>query len=374
MKESIILPATLRPNLGRILAVLPGLLISAVVGAGLFYVGLGGTNWTLLAVGAFFCIIAVGVLLNIWCRLTLTEEHFEFKGIFKNVNCRWEDVESFLPMSKVAIGWNYVPERKKLTVMRKLNRGMGTEASIPGQFGGMSSVELAAFMNKLRIARQTAPPLSPERAFGLAVSAILTELNGQRHDCLLGDMPGYSLKAQMNKVLSSYWDVSNSQAIYETLQWLSEKGHRTEYEAMHEAMSKSNCISEPLQLLDKKVVEKMSAGERKGFERKVACVAKYGGQHPSILAWDLCRLVSVARFGAGAEYLTEAEAWKWIDDAALRLKAAFSSWRELSENYLVGREFWGDPAAREQVEIIQKMLLDKDNSMSPWNRILWDAR
>jgi hypothetical protein len=85
----------------------------------------------------------------------------------------------------------------------------------------------------------------------------------------------------------------------------------------------------------------------------------------------MCRLVSVARFGAGAEYLTEAEAWKWILDAAERLRTAFDSWQELSENYLVGRNFSGFSDSDGSVERIIQSLLDRNNAASIWNQVPW---
>jgi Protein of unknown function (DUF1266) len=39
-------------------------------------------------------------------------------------------------------------------------------------------------------------------------------------------------------------------------------------------------------------------------------------------------------------YLAEDEAWEKIMPAAAKLHATFSSWKELGENYLIGREFW----------------------------------
>lgn len=367
------LPVTLSLNLSRTLVLLASTLLFAVLGGGFIYLRFAEGTWVWLPIGAFFACMAFAAMLGMRSKLTLTSDGFVLKRIFKDMQVRWQDVEDFIPVSQQSIGWNYVPEYSELSLMRKLNRSSGTEASIPGQFGGMSAVDLAILMNKLRIASQSVPPLTAEQKFGLAVSAILTELNGQRHDCLYGDMPGYSLKVQMREMLSEYWGISNAKEMYETLNWLNEEGHRAEYEAMHEALSNAGNVSDPLQLLEKETVEKMSKDEQNGFQLMAAFVSNYGEKHPSILAWDLCRLVSVARFGVGAEYITEMEAWKWILDAALKLQTAFGSWQEMSENYIVGREFWGNHEAREQVKQIQLALLDVTNSESPWNHIPWNT-
>jgi hypothetical protein len=233
----------------------------------------------------------------------------------------------------------------------------------------LTIVLLNGVRTELRIARRVVAPLSPEQQFALAVSAILTGMNGDRHDCLHGNRPGLLLRNQTRTVLSSYWNIKNSKQLIETLQWLSEEGHRAEYEAMYDAISNAWPISNQLQLLDEKVVKKMRSAERKDFQRKFACIVKYRLQYSSILAWDLCRLVSVARFGVGAEYITEDEAWKWILDAAQRLQSAFGSWHELGENYIVGRNFLGFPGSA--AETVYKSLIDRNNTASPWNKIPW---
>jgi len=58
--------------------------------------------------------------------------------------------------------------------------------------------------------------------------------------------------------------------------------------------------------------------------------------------------------------------------AARILQRAFSSWRELGENYLIGREFWSLTQTKQdgdQVRAAYDRLLNDPNS--PWNRISW---
>ncbi len=369
--NTITLPVTLRLNAKRIIALSFSVVVIAAVGTLMVFMGMSSKSTGIAAIGALFCLFSVLVLLSFRAKLTLTEDGFLYKGSFKSLAVRWADVENFEVGDFGAIGWNYLPEYRKLTTMRKINRGGGTEASIPGQFGGMSLSELVTVMNSLRTSCQTVPPFTPEQQFGLAVSAILTEMNGHRHDCLHGDKPGISLKTQALEILSSYWDVSNPEQLEETLQWLSEKGHREEYEVMHGAISNAGPISDPLDLLEEEAVKQMSADERNEFQRQAACVNTCRQKHSSILAWDLCRLVSVARFGAGAGYLTEAEAWRWIRAAAWKLRLTYDSWQEMSDNYLVGREFSGFSDTEKKVERTVVSLLDANNGASVWNQVPW---
>jgi hypothetical protein len=63
-----------------------------------------------------------------------------------------------------------------------------------------------------------------------------------------------------------------------------------------------------------------------------------------LLAWDLSRLIFLARDGYALGYIDENEAWKWIDSAAVVLRESYSSWHDLGSQFLVGRMFWGGVA------------------------------
>jgi Protein of unknown function (DUF1266) len=78
----------------------------------------------------------------------------------------------------------------------------------------------------------------------------------------------------------------------------------------------------------------------------------------------------VARAAFSAGYLDEAKAWQHVEHAAQRLRRTYRSWSEMSENYLLGRRYWGEG------EDLQKyfdaaahwLLTDR---RSPWRRLDW---
>lgn len=369
MDDPILLPRVLRPSVGRFLLALPGMVILAVLGAVLVYVGVTSPQPLALVAGLVLSGLVLFLVLNLWAPLVLTEEGFVLKRAFRELRVRWEDAEEFQVTAKVAIGWNYVAGHKRTSAWRSLNRAEGTEASIPGLYAGLPIAELVQLMNRLRIARQAVPGLSPEQRFGLAVGALLAQMNGHRHDCLHGDIPGQALRLTAHRVLEEAWGVDGPEALRETLRWLSEEGHRGEYEQFARALERP--VPEPLALLDEEQARGMDQAQRKEFVRKVELVAKHRDRHASILAWDLCRLVAVARFGAGASYLSNNEAWTWILGAAARLQETFSSWSELGANYAMGREFWGGEEGLEMYGKAQAWLLDSGNPDSPWNTVPW---
>ncbi len=88
------------------------------------------------------------------------------------------------------------------------------------------------------------------------------------------------------------------------------------------------------------------------------------------LAWDLCRAANVANAGYAAGYLSEQESWDRLMEIARLAQKNFASWRELSDNFLDGREIWSgqrDP----NFAACSQLLLDPKESNSPWNKSAW---
>ncbi len=58
--------------------------------------------------------------------------------------------------------------------------------------------------------------------------------------------------------------------------------------------------------------------------------------------------------------------------AARILRQTFTSWRDLGENYLIGRQFW-DPEEQVQTGSRYRQAFDRllADPASPWNRVPW---
>jgi hypothetical protein len=90
------------------------------------------------------------------------------------------------------------------------------------------------------------------------------------------------------------------------------------------------------------------------------------------VAWDLCRYVNLVGDGYAAGYLTYGEAWADLLPAARDVQKAFSSWKEMSDNFIDGREIWNhgdDP----QFDRCLKLLLDPNEKESVWSQIPWNT-
>lgn len=166
-------------------------------------------------------------------------------------------------------------------------------------------------------------PLTDNQRWALAAAAQLTAINGDSHDTLNPDPVKDS--SDWGVALAHWWDVDDHGEAVEQLQSLKESGHRV------------------------------------GFRAQL--------DH-DVLAWDLVRLINVARWGYAARYLREDEAWSYILDAAAELHRTYGSWEELARDYVLGHDVWaGEPD--EQFNKVTAELLDTDNPLSPWNRVAW---
>ena len=60
-----------------------------------------------------------------------------------------------------------------------------------------------------------------------------------------------------------------------------------------------------------------------------------------VTGWDAGRICFLARACREMNYITEEEAWQYIDIAYEMTKAEFSSWHDMAMSYIVGRSLWG---------------------------------
>jgi hypothetical protein len=69
-------------------------------------------------------------------------------------------------------------------------------------------------------------------------------------------------------------------------------------------------------------------------------------------------------------YLDEKEAWNLLLANARKVQASFSSWQEMSDNFLDGRKIWNE-APDNQFDACSKLLLNPRDPNSPWNQNPW---
>jgi hypothetical protein len=207
-------------------------------------------------------------------------------------------------------------------------------------------------------------PSRRQQLWALATCGILTEANGERHDLLGGasKTPGNVRLAK--QVLSQQWDIHNRRDLLAQLSWIEKGGHRRDFDTITYA------VATPGQL------EKLNAqaDENPSLANAVEVARGSSGRlgARSISGWDYARYVFLCRRGYLVGYLTEGEAWSRIMPAARVMQSTFRSWRELGDNYLIGRRFWSAQATKAsgaQMRQAEARLLS--DRQSPWVRLPW---
>ncbi len=208
-------------------------------------------------------------------------------------------------------------------------------------------------------------PQTPH-AWALATTAIMFEFNADRHDLLAGAVANPDGEAKGKQLLSDWWSVDTKDELLDTLNWLQFEGHRADFDELGRQVSAMNEMqfesTKAAVLIDEQQTHRLDV-VRKNYRLL---------GNKGILAWDLVRYIALCRWGYLAGYLSDVEAWDLIMPAARRLQQTFSSWRDLQENYLIGRDFWSVQQTQKTGDgfraIYEHFIQD---SNSPWNVNSW---
>lgn len=200
---------------------------------------------------------------------------------------------------------------------------------------------------------------TPIQLWCLGLAAITAEYNGERHDLLKhGDRDRY------DNVLRGWWDIHNRRTYLDSLEWVRKEGHRLMF-ADHWGEMLVTSEQEWEQ-----EAESLRKTDPKAFNRKTL-VRHYrrviGAQ--GINAWDLGRVVLLARMAATCDYISESEAWETIWAEAQQAARLFSNWYQYAHSYLVGRQYamgnLDDDNGMAYLRITHRLLSDPS---SPWQR------
>lgn len=189
--------------------------------------------------------------------------------------------------------------------------------------------------------------LSPWQSWGLASGGVLTEINNDSFSTLGFDYA----KGDSDSILSDWWGVHSRENLLEKLRWLFEEGHNGDCQVVLKTFSRDS-VSDPV--LHSFITDRFQALEKDG-----------------LVAWDMMRLVNVARWGYNSKYLSSEEAWGWIHQASVKLRSSFDSWSEAGDNFLLGYQYWdqGNPVSEDWVAAKKKLVASKK---SPWRKNQWN--
>jgi len=207
-------------------------------------------------------------------------------------------------------------------------------------------------------------PSVEQKQWALATTGILTECNRENHNMLAGVECTEQSVAKHTMLLSDWWSINSRKDLLFVLDWIEQVGHRKRFDQMGQYMRTLN--DEQFQNMFRQLPEE----DKSSWD----AVRRYwvGLGRKSLVGWDFCRYIHLCRKGYLLGYLREKEAWSLIMPKARLLQETFDSWRDLGENYLIGREFWSLATTKASgwfyYEAFKRLVDEPD---SPWNTIPW---
>ncbi len=103
-------------------------------------------------------------------------------------------------------------------------------------------------------------------------------------------------------------------------------------------------------------------GDRSDPQKRAAATER------DLLAWDIARLVHVARSARHARFLEESEGWTYVLAAGAQLAGAFRGWDDFARSFLRGRMAWAAASDAKLEGAIERLLAEP---ASTWNRRAW---
>lgn len=204
-----------------------------------------------------------------------------------------------------------------------------------------------------------------QKEWALATTGILTECNRENHNMLAGVEFNEQSVAKHMMLFSDWWSINSRKDLLLVLDWIEQVGHRKRFDQMGQYMR--TLSDEQFQSMFKHLPEE----DKSSWD----AVRRYWHSlgRKSLVGWDFCRYIHLCRKGYLLGYLSKKEAWNRIMPKARLLQETFDSWRDLGENYLIGREFWSLATTKASgwfyYEAFKRLLDEPD---SPWNTIPWD--
>jgi ankyrin repeat protein len=209
---------------------------------------------------------------------------------------------------------------------------------------------------------QPNPPESYAHQWSLDVGAIYTQRNGQ-NPYMLGQNDLDNID-ELKKQLKSDWNITDRASFLKEIDDLRTSGQRTGAQATGITLYTMSEVEFAEYLITKTPIQQTAL---KVLRSKYSKWKDKCG-----LAWDLCRLANLINLGCAASYISKDEAWPLLMDNALQVQNSFTSWQEMCDNFLDGREMWAEWDDT-QYEACAKLLLNPQDPNSPWNQLPWNT-
>lgn len=217
--------------------------------------------------------------------------------------------------------------------------------------------------------------LNEERCRKIAVGALYAAQQGAYQNSL-----ETGIRDVLPQILGEWWGISGTVSARKELDYLCEKGYRYYYpfllQAFHEedeerqeAIFQENMTSQ--EDYDKIIYLYQNLCET--YDELIDCHVISGYDdlvRLGVTGWDAGRICFLARACYDMEYISEAEAWSYIDRAYVLAHQECASWQDLAMSYIIGRSLWG---GKEAYNSVMKSTADELLSVekSPWVCYAW---
>lgn len=203
--------------------------------------------------------------------------------------------------------------------------------------------------------------LNEKQLYLLAFGAPLFVYNSENVDSYDSQYDVEITKQQMDE----WWGIQDHDSAIDTVQWLCQEGHHAKADAVLRLIL-SNAESIPAELADK--YDDVRTILNYMLENQLCTIEEIP---MSSMAWDLVRVVNVARWTQQCGYITTDEMWQIMNVAAEMATQNFASWEEYGRSFAFGRGVWhGDEDDCETAQDIVNTLLKKEES--PWIQFSWN--
>ncbi len=211
------------------------------------------------------------------------------------------------------------------------------------------------------------PPLPQAKSWALAVGAIYAQTDGINPQVL-----GYEDPRPLDEVkrrMKDDWDIVDRPTFLKEMEDLATVGHRTFYQKAGAKLAAMKDDQFNAFLIVNAIVQAPDGwGEAATPNAVRQSYLTWGGR--TGVAWDLCRYANMINQGYDAGYISEEEAWNLLIANARQVQSNFSSWQEMSNNFLDSRQVWA--GVRDyKFDACAVMLLNPKDPNSPWNQLPW---
>lgn len=203
--------------------------------------------------------------------------------------------------------------------------------------------------------------LDEKQLYLLAFGAPLFVYNSENVDSYDSQYDVEITKQQMDE----WWGIQDHDSAIDTVQWLCNEGHHAKADAVLRLIL-GNAESIPAELADK--YDDVRTILNYMLENQLCTIEEIP---ESSMAWDLVRVVNVARWTQQCGYINIDEMWQIMNVAAELATQNFASWEEYGRSFAFGRGVWqGDEDDCETGQDIVNTLLEKEGS--PWIQFSWN--